>query len=85
MTSRQPGCTGYVHFDKPPAFSIKRLIGGCTMHTYTKQTSPEKNNEEIAGICLLDADDDKIQDLYTGSRRFCGHWCDMIAETSLQK
>lgn len=63
MTCRNPGCLGNYDFDHIASFAIKRFVEGCNTVTLLEQAKSECEKEEIALVCMLDVEDDKIQDL----------------------
>ena len=63
MTCRNPKCLGNYDFDRIAFFARKRFVEGCSTVTLLEQAESECEKEEIALVCLLDIDDDKIQDL----------------------
>lgn len=63
MVCRNPGCFGNYDFDNIVAFARKRFIEGCDTVSLLKQAKSETEKEEIALVCMLDVEDDKIQNL----------------------
>jgi hypothetical protein len=72
MTCHNPGCLGNYDFDRIAFFARKRFIEGYNTVTLLEQAKSEHEKEEIALVCLLDVEDDKIRDLYL-SCRHSGH------------
>ena len=72
MTCHNPVCLGNYDFDRIAFFARKRFIEGCNTVTLLEQAVSEREKEEIALVCLLDVEDDKIQELYL-SCRHSGH------------
>jgi len=73
MTCHIPGCLGNYDFDHIAAFARKRFVEGCSTVTLLEQAESECEKEEIALVCLLDVEDNKIQDLQL-SCRHAGHY-----------
>ena len=63
MVCHNPGCLGNYDFDHIAFFARKRFVEGCNTVTLLEQAESECEKEEIALVCLLDVEDDKIQDL----------------------
>lgn len=84
MTCHNPGCLGNYDFEHIAFFARKRFIEGCNTVTLLEQASSEREKEEIALVCLLDVEDDKIQELYL-SCRHSGHCKVMDCRDKLKK
>ena len=56
-------CLGNYDFDHIAFFAIKRFVEGCSTVTLLEQAKSECEKEEIALVCLLDVEDNKIRDL----------------------
>lgn len=69
MTCHNPGCLGNYDFDHIALFAIKRYVEGYNTVTLLEQAESAREKEEIALVCLLDVEDNKIQDLDL----CCGH------------
>jgi hypothetical protein len=63
MVCRNPGCFGNYDFDHIVAFARRRYIDGFDTVTLLEQAKTETEKEEIALVCMLDIEDDKILDL----------------------
>ena len=63
MLCHNPRCLGNYDFDHITVFARKRFVEGCNTVTLLEQAESECEKEEIALVCLLDVEDDKIQDL----------------------
>jgi hypothetical protein len=63
MVCRDPNCLGNYDFDHIVFFARKRFVEGCNTVTLLEQAESEREKEEIALVCLLDVEDNKIQDL----------------------
>ena len=63
MTCRNPGCLGNYDFENIASFAKKRFVDGYDTITLLKQAETETEKEEIALVCMLDIEDDKVQDL----------------------
>ena len=63
MTCQNPRCLGNYDFDKIAYFAKKRYVDGFETVALLKQAKSEREKEEIALVCLLDLEDDKIRDL----------------------
>ncbi len=68
MTCHNPGCLGNYDFDHIAFFARKRFVEGCNTITLLEQAESEREKEEITLVCLLDVEDDKIQDLQLSCR-----------------
>jgi hypothetical protein len=84
MTCHNPGCLGNYDFDQIAFFARKRFIEGCSTVTLLEQAGSAREKEEIALVCLLDVEDDRIQDLYL-SCRHSGHCKVMDCRDKLKK
>jgi hypothetical protein len=63
MACDNPGCLGNYDFDHIAFFARKRFVEGCSTVTLLEQAKSEREKEEIALVCLLDVEDNKIRDL----------------------
>jgi len=63
MTCHNPGCLGNYDFDHIAFFARKRFIEGYNTVTLLEHAESECEKEEIALVCLLDVENDKIRDL----------------------
>lgn len=63
MVCKKPECLGNYDFDKIAYFARMKFIEGYSTIELLKLASSENEKEEIALVCLLDVDDDKILDL----------------------
>ena len=63
MVCRNQGCLGNYDFDQIAFFAKKRFVEGYKTVTLLEQAESEREKEEIALVCLLDVEDDKIRDL----------------------
>lgn len=63
MACRNPKCLGKYDFDHIVFFARKRFVEGCNTVTLLEQAESECEKEEIALVCLLDIEDDRIRDL----------------------
>jgi hypothetical protein len=63
MACHIPRCLGNYDFDHIVFFARKRFIEGCNTITLLEQAKSECEKEEIALVCLLDVEDNKIRDL----------------------
>lgn len=59
---------GNYDFDHIAFFAKKRFVDGVDTIALLTQASTEREKEEIALVCLLDVEDDKIQDLQLSCR-----------------
>ena len=64
MVCHDPKCLGNYDFDHIVFFARKRFVEGCNTVTLLEQAESEREKEEIALVCLLDVEDNKIQDLH---------------------
>jgi hypothetical protein len=69
MTCRNPRCLGDYNFEEIAFFAKKRFVEGCNTVELMEAARSEREKEEIALVCLLDVEDDKIRDL----RLCCRH------------
>jgi len=63
MTCQNPRCLGNYDFDQIAYFAKKRFVEGFNTVALLEQAGSEREKEEIALVCLLDVEDDKIRDL----------------------
>jgi hypothetical protein len=63
MVCQNPKCLGNYDFDQIAYFARKRFVEGCNTVTLLEQARSEREKEEIALVCLLDIEDDRIRDL----------------------
>ena len=63
MVCYNPGCLGNYDFDHIALFARKRFIEGNDTMTLMEQAQTEREKEEIALVCMLDIEDNLIQDL----------------------
>jgi len=63
MVCHNPRCLGNYDFDHIAFFARKRFVEGCNTVTLLEQAESECEKEEIALVCMLDVEDDKIRDL----------------------
>lgn len=63
MVCHNPNCLGNYDFDHIAYFARKRFVEGCDTIALLEQAESECEKEEIALVCLLDVEDDVIQDL----------------------
>lgn len=63
MSCIKPECLGNYDFDKIAYFARMKFIEGYSTIELLKLATSECEKEEIALVCLLDVDDDKIRDL----------------------
>ncbi len=63
MTCHNPGCLGNYDFDRIAFFARKRFVEGCNTISLLEHAASECEKEEIALVCLLDVENDKIRDL----------------------
>lgn len=63
MVCKKPECLGNYDFDKIAYFARKKFIEGYSTIELLNLAASEYEKEEIALVCLLDVDDDKIHDL----------------------
>ena len=75
MTCHNSRCLGNYDFDHIAFFARKRFVEGCNTVTLLEKAESEREKEEIALVCLLDIEDDKIRDL----QLCCRHTDDCMA------
>jgi len=63
MICHNPRCLGNYDFDRIAFFARKRFIEGYDTVNLLEHAESEREQEEIALVCLLDVEDDKIRDL----------------------
>lgn len=63
MNCNNPRCLGNYNFDHISFFARKRFVEGCNTVTLMENAESEHEKEEIALVCLLDIEDDRIRDL----------------------
>ena len=63
MTCQNPRCLGNYDFDHIAFFARKRFVEGCNTVTLLEQAKSVREKEEIALVCLLDVEENKIRDL----------------------
>ena len=63
MVCHNPGCLGNYDFDHIAYYARKRFIEGFNTIALMEQANSEREKEEIALVCLLDVEDDKIKEL----------------------
>jgi hypothetical protein len=63
QTSLVNRCLGNYDFDQIAYFAKKRFVEGFNTLTLLEQAESEREKEEIALVCLLDVEDDKIREL----------------------
>jgi hypothetical protein len=63
MACKKPECLGNYNFDKIAYFARMKFIEGYSTIELLKLATSKYEKEEIALVCLLDVDDDKIRDL----------------------
>ncbi len=63
MVCKKPECLGNYDFDKIVYFARMKFIEGYSTIELLKLASSQNEKEEIALVCLLDVDDDKVRDL----------------------
>ena len=63
MSCQNPRCLGNYDFDNIAYFARKRYVEGCNTVSLLEQARSETEKEEIALVCLLDIEDDRIRDL----------------------
>jgi hypothetical protein len=57
------GCLGHYDFDHISQCARKRFIDGVSTIHLMQQAQSTKEKEEIALVCLMDVDDDVVQNL----------------------
>ena len=68
MACQNPKCLGNYDFDQIAYYAKKRFVEGFNTVTLLEQAGSEREKEEIALVCLLDVEDDKIRDLQLACR-----------------
>ncbi len=68
MACQNPKCLGNYDFDQIAYYAKKRFVEGFNTVTLLEQAGSEREKEEIALVCLLDVEDDKIRDLQLSCR-----------------
>ena len=68
MACYNPGCLGNYDFDHIALYARKRFIEGVSTIDLMAQAQSLREKEEIALVCLLDVDDDVVQDLQLSCR-----------------
>lgn len=63
MTCHNPGCLGNYDFDHITQYARKRFIEGFSTISLLQQAKSEREKEEIALVCMLDVEDNVVQDL----------------------
>lgn len=63
MRCSNPRCMGNYNFDHIAYFAKKRFVEGYKTMDLLGSAKTEREKEEIALVCLLHLEDDKIQDL----------------------
>ena len=63
-----PSCMGNYDFEHIAHFAKRRFIEGCDTVALLEQAQSTREKEEIALVCLLDVEDDVIQDLQLDCR-----------------
>ena len=63
MVCHHLGCLGNYNFDHIAYYARKRFVEGINTITLMEQANTEREKEEIALVCLLDVEDDKIKEL----------------------
>ena len=76
MTCQNPRCLGNYDFDQIAYFAKKRFVDGFNTVALLEQARSEREKEEIALVCLLDVEDDKIRDLQLCCTH--SHVCEVI-------
>lgn len=75
-TSLVHRCLGNYDFDHIAYFARKRFVEGFNTATLLEQAGSDREKEEIALVCLLDVEDDKIRDLQLCCKH--SHVCKVI-------
>jgi hypothetical protein len=75
-TSLVTKCLGNYDFDRIAYFAKKRFVEGFNTVALLEQAGSGREKEEIALVCLLDVENDKIQDLQLCCRH--SHVCKVI-------
>ncbi len=68
MVYHNQDCMGNYDFDHIAFFAKKRFVDGIDTIALLMQARSEREKEEIALVCLLDVEDDKVQDLQLSCR-----------------
>ena len=76
MTCKNPRCMGNYDFDQIAHFAKRRFVEGYDTVALMEQAESEREKEEIALVCLLDLEDDKIRDLQLSCSH--SHVCKVI-------
>ena len=76
MTCQNPRCLGNYDFDQIAYFAKKRFVDGFNTVALLQQARSEREKEEIALVCLLDLEDDRIRDLQLCCTH--SHACEVI-------
>jgi hypothetical protein len=84
MVCRNPGCLGNYDFDHIAYFARKRFVDGFNTVTMLEHAKSQREKEEIALVCLLDVEDDQIQDLKL-SCKYSGQCKVTTCRTKLKK
>lgn len=58
-----PACLGTYNFEHIAHYARKRFVDGCDTVALLEQAKSESEKEEIALVCMLDVEDDKIRDI----------------------
>ena len=77
MPCQNPGCMGNYNFDHIVFFAKKRFVEGCNTIELLGAAKTEREKEEIALVCLLYLEDDKILDLQLSCK--CAGQCKAIS------
>ena len=62
MHCSNPRCMGNYNFEHIAFFAKKRFVEGCNTVELLGKAKTEREKEEIALVCLLHLEDDKIKD-----------------------
>jgi hypothetical protein len=62
-TCRNPRCLGNYSFENIARYARQRFVEGLDTVTLLGQAKSQREKEEIALVCLLDVEDDLVQDL----------------------
>jgi len=68
MVCMNPGCLGNYDFDHIVYYARKRFIEGYSTVSLIAQAASQREKEEIALVCLLDVEDEKIKNLKLSCR-----------------
>lgn len=63
MVCRNPGCLGNYDFDQISHYAKKRFVDGCDTVSLISQAATDREKEEIALVCMLDIDDETVNDI----------------------